>query len=89
MYIPADPRKCPIEGNLRQAETDKPYTLTVNLVDSDGKKCLKRTQKTKAEPRSIRDDTTVEGTIKHLSPETIVITFKSLRRGRNELSVTM
>ena len=92
LYIPADPKKCQVEGDfLRRAETRKKYILTVNLKDSKGNKCHKRSQKIKAELRSIRDDARTHGTTQHTSqtPESVSIIFESQMRGRKELSVTV
>ena len=92
LYIPADPKKCQVEGDfLRSAETGKNYILTVNLVDSKGNKCPRRSQKIKAELRSIRDDTRTLGTTKQTSQssESVSILFESQKRGRKELSVTV
>ena len=87
LYIPADPKKCRIEGSfLRRAETDKYHTLTLNLVDQKGNKCLRGI---KAELYSTRGATTKIGRIKHLSPHNVSIIFDEQERGRNELRVTL
>ena len=90
LYIPADPKKCQMEGSfLRRAETGKYHTLTLDLIDSKQKKCLRGSQKIKAELCSTRDATTTIGRIKHLSPHNVSIIFDKLKRGRNVLRVTL
>ena len=89
-YPPADPSKCRIvESLLKRAERGHVYTLTVNLVDSKGNKCLKGSQKIVAELRSIRDYTTTAGIIQRHSPSSVSITFMSPKRGRNSIRVTI
>ncbi|MCG8625771.1 MAG: NHL repeat-containing protein [Proteobacteria bacterium] len=90
LYTPADPKKCQVEGGfLRRAETGKYHTLTLDLIDSKQNKCLRGSQKIKAELCSTRDATTTIGRIKHLSPHNVSIIFDKLKRGRNVLSVTL
>ena len=92
LYIPADPKKCHVEGGfLKIAKADKYYVFTVNVVDSKGNRCSRESQKIKAELSSIRDDTKIQGRIEYSSqfPENVNIVFESQKRGRYELSVTM
>ena len=61
-YSPADPQKCRIL-DLKIAVPGQSYAFTVDLVDSEGNKCWKGSQKVIAELCSLRDNTTAAGTI--------------------------
>ena len=90
LYTPADPKKCYIEGSLMKKEDmGKGHVLVLNLVDSDGKKCLRGSHKVKVELRSTRDNTTTTGTIQPHCQGSVSIGFESPKRGRNEINVTV
>ena len=91
-YTPADPKKCVIKGSfLTNAEIGKSCVLTMDVVDSNGDSCLTRPQKIKAQVRSVRDNTTIVGTIQHASQleGKVTISFEPQTRGRKELTVTV
>ena len=89
-YTPADPKKCVIEGSfLTCAEIGKSYVLTMDVVDSNRDSCHTRPQKIKAQVRSVRDNTTIVGKIRHISQGKVTISFESQTRGRKELTVTV
>ena len=87
LYTPADPQKCQIEGIVTGiSETGECY-LHFTLVNSSGNNFLRAEHEIKAELRSIRDNTTMTGTLQHLSPEDARFIFESAKRGRNEINV--
>ena len=87
-HASADPNKCWIEGSfLENAEIGESGVLSMKLVDSKGKKCLRGSQSVKAELHSLRDQTTTIGAIKYRSPSEVTIVFESLKRGRHLLYV--
>ena len=88
--MPADPKKCVIKRNfLTNTEIGKSCVLTIDVVDSNGESCLISTQKIEAHLRSIRDNTTIVGTIKYDSHGKVSISFEPQTRGRKELTVTV
>ena len=90
LYTPADPTKSKIDLNTRTSTgRNTGCILTVNLVDSKGNKCLRGSQKLQVELYSFRDDTTTAGKIQRLSSGNVTISFSSLKRGRNRISVTV
>ena len=86
-YSPADPKKCRILDLVNQPLPGQIYTLTVNLVDSKGNRCWKRSQAVTGELYSLRDHTTTAGVIQHRSPGSINVSFKTPKRGRNEVKI--
>ena len=84
---PADPKKCRILDLVNQPLPGQIYTLTVNLVNSKGNRCWKGSQAVTGELCSLRDHTTTAGVIQHRSPGSINVSFKTPKRGRNEVQI--
>lgn len=90
LYLPADPTKSRIVEIPKVAKLGQYCTLAVKLLDSRGNLCLKGSQEIKAELHSVRDHSTASAAIiQRHSPYNISISFMSLKRGRNEASVTV
>ena len=89
LYSPADPTKCKMVDDLKSAIPGQLYTLSVKLVDSTGSLCLKGVQRIEGELHSIRNSTTTAAMIERHTPCNIGIKFRSPKRGRNEVRVTV
>ena len=88
-YSPADPTKCKMVDDLKNAIPGQRFILSVKLVDSTGSLCLKGVQRIEGELHSIRNHTTTAAMIERHTPCNIGIQFTSPKRGRNEVRVTV